>query len=248
MKYKILSIILVVFILSCKKESVKVSEIKNAETEKPSDTAATEEENEITDSGVLPTFPQTGKKAEDFVIKPYEIQFQAEGFLNDDQLKDIVIVLKNKNDPKDLRPALFLVKQKTGDYILKETSWNALSPEISYDDNKIYDYESVDIDKNKMLHVRLQGIGAVGTRETVYKYIDNKLVLVGVHTFNAGAGSQISVNYNLISGVADMELTDMIKDSMPSTHKIKNFKLKRQQLFVDDDPDSVLRNLPQADW
>lgn len=63
-----------------------------------------------------------------------------------------------------------------------------------------------------------------------------------------GAGSQIAVDYNLISGVADMELIDTSKDSMPGTHQIKKFKLKRQHLFVGGNQDQVLKNLPEADW
>ncbi|MCP2026591.1 hypothetical protein L1276_001735 [Flavobacterium sp. HSC-32F16] len=248
MKHTLLAFIIVILAVSCKKETDKVSKTTKPTTKNASDSSSAGEEEEIFDSGVLAVFPKTGKKAQDFVIEPYEIQLQAEGFLNDDELKDIVIVLNNKNDNTDIRAALVLIKQQAGGYVLQETSWHALNAEYSYEGYKPYDYENIEIDKDKILRVTLQGIGPVGTRQTEYKYINNELVLTKIHTFNMGAGSQIGVDYDLINGVAEAELINTMVDSMPSTTQKKNFKLKRQQLFVDDNPDRVLNDLPEADW
>lgn len=248
MKQTLLLFLIIILAGSCKKETAKVSENPKPVINNVPDSSSVDEEGEIFDSGVLAVFPKTGKKAQDFVIEPYEIQLEAEGLLNDDQLKDVVIVLKNKDDDKDIRATLVLIKQKTGDYILQETSWHALNAEYSYEGYKTYDYEDISIDKDRILRVTLQGIGPSGARETEYKYINNELVLSKIHTFNMGAGSQISVDYDLISGVAQMELINTMVDSMPSTTEKKNFKLKRTQLFVDDNPDRVLNDLPHADW
>ncbi|SHG11640.1 hypothetical protein [Flavobacterium johnsoniae] len=248
MKHTLLAFIIIFLAVSCKKETVKVSETAKPTTENASDSLSDGEEGEIFDSGVLAVFPKTGKKVQDFVIEPYEIQLEAEGLLNDDELKDIVIVLKNKNDNKDIRAALVLIKQQTGGYVQQETSWHALNAEYSYDGYKTYDYENINIDKDRILRVTLQGIGPVGTRETEYKYINNELVLTKIHTFNMGAGSQIGVDYDLINGVAEAELINTMVDSMPSTTQKKKFKLDRQQLFINDNPDNVLNKLPHADW
>lgn len=249
MKRTLLFFLIVILAVSCKKETTKVSETQNPKTEKISDSESVgEEEGEIFDDGTLPVFPKTGKKAQDFVLEPYEIQYEEEGLLDDDQLKDIVLVLQNKNDNTDVRAVLVLIKQKTGDYILKETSWQALNPEYSYEGNKIYDYESISIDKDRLLNITLNGIGPVGTLETWYKFVDNQLILAKIHTFNMGAGSQIAVDYDLISGTADMELINTMVDSMPSAHETKKFKLDRKQLFADDSPERVLKKLPATDW
>lgn len=248
MKQTLLAFIIIFLAVSCKKETAKVSETTKPTTQNAADSSSAGEEGEIFDSGVLAVFPKNGKKPQDFAIEPYEIQLEAEGLLNDDKLKDIVIVLKNKNDNKDIRATLVLIKQPAGGYIQQETSWHALNAEYSYEGYKTYDYENIEIDKNKILRVTLQGIGPVGTRQTEYKYINNELVLTKIHTFNMGAGSQIGVDYDLITGVAEAELINTMVDSMPSTTQKKNFKLKRQQLFVDDNPDKVLNDLPEADW
>lgn len=173
---------------------------------------------------------------------------QAEGFLNDDNLKDVVIVLQNKNDNTDVRATLVLFGENSGGYKLQELSWEALGPQYLENGYQLYDYEEISIDKEKKLHIMLQGMGPVGTRETVYKYINDKLVLVTIGTFHSGAGSWLSSEYDLASGEVDHEVTNTMQDSMPSEHQIKKFKLEQQILFAKDNPDSIIEKLPQADW
>ncbi|WP_343613099.1 hypothetical protein [Flavobacterium sp.] len=245
MKCKILTVLFLILAVSCKKETEKASVTEDNKV--LSDTIQDQTDGDVVENSQLPVFPKSGKKIEDFLLEPYKVQYEAEGFLNDDELEDIVLVLQNKNDNTDVRPTLVLIKQSSGGYRLQETSWQALNPEYSYEGNKIYDYEDITIGKDKTLTVTLNGIGPVGTQETTYKYVNNELIFTKIHVFNMGAGSQIAVDYDLISGTAEMELVNTMVDSMPSTHETKKFKLEKQ-LFVYDSPERVLKKLPATDW
>ncbi|MBE8725061.1 hypothetical protein [Flavobacterium hungaricum] len=187
-------------------------------------------------------FPKSGKNAEAFVLEPCEIKMKAEGFLNDDTLKDIVIVLQNKYNNTDDRAVLVLLQQRSGEYKLQDISWEALR------DGDFNDSEEISIDNEKKLHIMLQNVGPAGSRETVYKYVNNELVLVKIETFYAGAGSHLSSQYDLVSGKVDHEVTNTLHDSMPSEHQIKSFKLKTAPLFVRDNPEEILEKLPYAEW
>lgn len=245
MKCKIILLIIAVSILSCnKKTDRKAVSVKKDSLYQPiPDETETEDEEVVT----APDFPKIGKTADDFVAEPYKVKMKAEGFLNDDALKDIVIVLQNENDNQDSRAVLVLLKQETGEYKLQDFSWEALDPEYTESGYQIYTSEEIYI-KNKILHIMLQsGGGPPGTRETLYKYANNDLILIEMHTFNAGAGSHLSSDYNLITGVAEHEVTNTLNDSMPSKHEIKKFQLKRQMLFAKDNPNIVLENLPRSE-
>jgi len=248
MKQKILFLLLIIFLFGCKKKSDDITVLKPKKKNITSNVISSPKDKNTVKNSALPKFPETGKSIEDFVSSSYEIKMQAEGFLNDDKLKDIVIILQNIFDNTDSRPTLVLIKQTTGEYRLQEISWEAVNAECTEEYGKIYEYEEISIDEERKLHIKLQGIGPVGTRETLYQYINNQLVLVGINTFNMGAGSQLGQDYNLVSGEADIEIINTMIDSMPSTHQIKKFKLKRKMLFVSDNPDTVLEDLPQADW
>ncbi|KAF2079314.1 hypothetical protein [Flavobacterium sharifuzzamanii] len=246
MKSRIVFLLISAIIISCskKKDIKEVSEKKDTLHQAiPEDTETTEYEEAF----IAPEFPKTGKNVDDFVVSPYIIKMKAEGFLNDDMLKDIVIVLQNENDNKDSRAVLVLLKQKTGEYKLQDISWEALDPEYNENDYQMYTSEEIYIE-NKMLHIMLQsGGGPPGTRETLYKYINDDLVLIEIHSFNAGAGSHLSSDYNLITGVVEHELTNTLHDSVPNKHEIKKFQLKRQMLFAKDNPNTVQEDLPGSD-
>lgn len=247
MKSKIIVVLIAIFVLSCNKKSDINPKISIKDTLSQDISEDEEEMDEQVNLRDL-KFPKTGKNIEDFVLEPCEIKMQAEGFLNDDNLKDVVIVLQNKNDNTDVRATLVLFGKNTGGYKLKELSWEALGPQYLENGNQLYDYEEISIDKEKKLQIMLQGMGPVGTRETVYKYINDKLVLVKIGTFHSGAGSWLSSDYDLLSGEVDHEVTNTMQDSMPSEHQIKKFKLDQQILFAKDNPDSIIEKFPQADW
>ncbi|MCD0469599.1 hypothetical protein [Flavobacterium sp. JAS] len=244
MKSKVFLLLMAISIISCnKKEDVKAVVSKKDTLNQ--EVVDEEYEDNAPDEVVLKglDFPKTGGNVEAFVPEPCEIKMKAEGFLNDDDLKDIVIVLQNKENNTDSRATLVLLQQETGGYKLQELSWEAMEPEYTSDGYKLYDYEEISIDKEKKLRIELQGVGAIGNRETVYKYINDKLVLVRIETFHSGAGSYTSSDYDLVSGEVDHEITNTMVDSMPSVHEIEKFKLKGQMLFTNDNPDRVLENM-----
>jgi hypothetical protein len=173
---------------------------------------------------------------------------RAEGFLNDDDLKDIVIVLQNENNNADSRATLVLLQQEKGGYKLQELSWEAVEPEYFEDGRTFYDVGEVSIDKDRALHIMLGGMGPLGSRETIYKYVNNKLVIVRIETFHSGAGSHVSSVYDLVAGEVDHEVTNTLHEDWPSEHQIKKFKLEQEILFVSDNPDTILEKLPQAEW
>lgn len=230
----------VFFVLSCKKEvkQIEVSSLKDTENREDIET------NEENDSVV--EFPKTGNKITDFVLAPYEIQYQEEGLLDDDGLKDVVIVLQDKNDNTSSRPTLVLIKQPQGGYKLQEISWVAIGPEYTADDYKIYNDESVSI-SNKEIIFSMYGMGATGNKETLYKFVNNELLLISINTFNMGAGGQSTMDYNVLTGdISFVEVNTMI-DSMPSTLTKKVLKLKHQIVFSKDDPETVLDSIFKMD-
>lgn len=231
-------------ILSCNKKSDVKTTVSVKDTLNKN---VFEEEYEGEESGLSLKelqFPKTGKNVEAFVLEPCEIKMKAEGFLNDDNLKDIVIVLQNSNNSEDSRATLVLLQQEAGGYKLQELSWEAVGPEYP-------DYQrlgEISIDSERKLHILLEGTGPVGNREATYKFINDKLVLVSIGTFHTGAGSWLSSEYDLISGKYDHEVTNTLHDSLPSEHQIGEFKLKRQMLFANDNPDTIVETLPHANW
>lgn len=54
--------------------------------------------------------------------------------------------------------------------------------------------------------------------------------------------------YDLVSGEVDHEVTNTLHDDWLSEHQIKKFKLEQELLFVNDNPDTILEKLPQAEW
>jgi hypothetical protein len=249
MKSKIFLLLAAIFIISCnKKADVKAAVVSKKDTlNQEVFDEEYESESEIITLKEM-KFPTTGKNAEDFVLESCEIKMRAEGFLDDDDLKDIVIVLQNKDDNTDSRATLVLLQQQTGGYKLKELSWEAVDPEYLQNGTPFYDTGEISIDQDKALHIILGGMGPVGSREAVYKYVNDKLVLVRIETFHSGAGSHVTSVYDLVSGEVDHEVTNTLHDDWPSKHQIKKFKLAQEILFVNDNPDTVLEKLPQPEW
>ena len=173
-------------------------------------------------------FPQTGISVKDFVIEPYKIVMEDEGLLNDDNLKDVVLTLQNKNDSTDVRPTLVLLKQQSGSYQLYGVSWNTVPPAYREDFQEFL-AESIEIDSTK-LKVSLTGYGGpTGNQFNTYKFIDNKLVLISLGLFNAGAGGQSYIDVDYIKNSVRFEDVNTMLDEMPST--ITNEKIKKHKPY-----------------
>lgn len=222
------------FILSCKKDLEKKGIIHHKEKR------TTRIENDL-----VSEFPTFGNKITDFVIAPYEIQYQTEGFLDNDELEDVVIILHNKSDKLSSRPTLVLLKQPKGGYKIQETSWVAIGPEYTVDEYKIYDTENMSL-TNKELIFPMYGVGPSGNKETIYRFVENTLILVNINTFNMGAGGQSTMDYNLLTGDINFEEVNTMIDSMPCTTTKRVFKLNHKIFFNKDDPDDVLDTIFKA--
>ncbi len=201
------------------------------------DDSFNEEELQAEDSQAIyeqKQFPQTGNSVKDFVIEPYKIVMEDEGLLNDDNLKDVVVTFQNKNDSTDVRPTLVLLKQQTGGYQLYGVSLETVPPAYR-EDFQEYLAESVEIDSAK-LKISLTGYGApTGNRFKTYKFIDNKLVLISLSLYNAGAGGQSYVDVDYLKNSVRYEDVNTMLDEMPSTITYEKIKKHKPYFFETDE-------------
>lgn len=179
-------------------------------------------------------FPTSANSVKDFVIEPYEIAMEDEGLLNNDDLKDVVLVLANKNDSTDLRPTLVLLKQQTGGYLLYGVSWHTVGPAYNSDKFQEYIQEEVEIDSAK-LKISLYGYGGpTGNQFNTYQFIGNKLVLSKLELYNAGAGGQTYVDVDYLKNMVRVEDVSTMLEDMPS--KISHKKIpKHKPYFFETD-------------
>lgn len=179
-------------------------------------------------------FPKTGKEIKDFVIDPYEIIMEEHGFLNQDQLEDVILVLQNKNDRTAERPTLVLLKQSDNSYRLYGVSPAAVPPAY-IDDYQQFLNESVKIDSAK-LKVNLTGYGGItGNRFTTYQFIDGQLILTHLGVFAAGAGGQTIIDIDYLKNKVRIEEVNTMIDEMPSKTTYKNLPPHQPYLFENDE-------------
>lgn len=204
---------------------------------KPVDTDAFAVDTPINKENYIPvdvSFPKTGANVSDFVIEPYEIAMEDEGLLNNDDLKDVVLVLANKNDSTDLRPTLVILKQPAGGYLLYGVSWHTVGPAYTGDNFQQYIQEEVVIDSAK-LKISLYGYGGpTGNQFNTYQFIGNKLVLSKLELYNAGAGGQTYVDVDYLKNMVRVEDVNTMLEDMPS--KISHKKIpKHKPYFFETD-------------
>ena len=185
-------------------------------------------------------YPQTGHQPQDFLPKTggYEIQYETKGDLNNDGLADIVIVLGNKKDKTAERPMLILLQNQNKTYRLDKVSNFAMPIAYNENDIKIYEYEEVRIDSGALC-IKLSGIGPSGNLSSTFKYVGKNFVLTHIKTYNMGAGSHHSLNYDLHKGTLEEEIINTMEEDMPS--KSKTFTLgKVDYLFENASPDDII--------
>lgn len=168
--------------------------------------------------------PNTGKDAASFIPEDFEIVLDAEGFLNNDDLLDMALVLQNKSDSTAARPCLVLFKQNDQTYSLAHISWKAAGPRYTPEGNLVYNTEDMSID-NGNLNFQMFDAGPAGNLSTIYKNIGRDLVLVEINTYNMGAGSHTELNYDLLNGTFSQTITHTMEDPMTSENKTKPYKI-----------------------
>ena len=237
MKKPVLIISALIIIFSCnKKEKTPQEKATVPKTE------TLENKSDEPDEDPAYVFPKTGKKVEDFITKPdiFEIQYQADGDLNGDKLDDIVIVRKDKKNKTAPRSMLVLLQNQDKTYRLDKISHLAMPAEYNDSDFKFYDTEDVSIDKG-ILSIQLYGIGPSGNLFSHYKYFGKDLLLTNIETFNMGAGSHQSLDYDVMKGELFQELINTMEEEMPSTKK--TFHLEPQKIkFENASPDAVIED------
>ncbi|MFD2939116.1 hypothetical protein [Flavobacterium notoginsengisoli] len=229
-RISILFFLLVFTILSCKKDtktsSNNVAVTDSLPTKKEFEENGEEyEENDPEEADV--TYPETGKKATDFLPKLgiYEIQYEAEGDLNNDGLKDIAVVLKHKDVKTAKRPMLILLQNTDKLYHLDKVSDVVMPAEYNEYDFKLYDTEDIIIE-NGELHISLYSIGPSGTFDSAFKYVKNELVLYSMEAYFRGAGGRSGLFYDFEKGEITETETNTMKEDEPTTSQTNKAKLK----------------------
>lgn len=235
MKKSIILLLALIIIISCsKKEEIPKEKTVVSKTEN------TENESNETDDDPAYTFPKTGKKAENFITEPniFEIQYQAGGDLNGDNLDDIVVVRKDKKNKTAPRSMLILLQNPDKTYRLDKVSHLAMPSEYNDSDFKLYETEDISIDKG-VLKIQLYGIGPSGNLFSEFKYFGNDLLLTNIETYNMGAGSHQSLDFDVLTGELTQEIINTMEEEMPSEEK--TYHLKKQKIkFEDANPDQVI--------
>ncbi|MDV7697804.1 hypothetical protein N6B72_12810 [Chryseobacterium soli] len=186
-------------------------------------------------------FPATGKKASDFVSGTYEIQYEAEGDLNQDGLPDLALVVKKKADTLAGRTILVILKNPDTTYKLDKVSTKAFPDEYNGDGYKMHDPEDISIEKGE-LHINLYDIGPNGNLFSTFKYLNNNLILTYIETYNMGAGSHQALYYEPMKGKLVQEVTNTMEEDTPTTSK--TFHLKKENYrFESISPDNIIRKV-----
>ena len=227
---KLLLLALVFAITSCKKEENNQPLIDTENRTESITDLDTEIENEtIPESDTI--FPETGKKAIDFLPKIgiYKIQYQASGDLNNDGLADIALLLSAKNNKIAKRPMLILLQNKDKSYRLDKISNQVMPIEYNEADYKNYDDESINI-SDSALYISLYSIGPNGTIESAFKYVKNDFVLDFIEAHYAGAGGRSGLFYDYKRRKITIVQTNTMDENEPTESETKPAK-EKQYLF-----------------
>ncbi|MDH6252810.1 hypothetical protein M2347_002537 [Chryseobacterium sp. H1D6B] len=232
-------ILFLALIISCNKSGKTEAEQKTDSITRKNLSENTENGTANDTSHAQSEFSKTGAKISDFVPKAYEIQYEAEGDLNQDGLSDAAVVLRKKTDTLAERTVLILLKNGDKTYHLDKISKKVFPAEYNEDNYKIYDTEDISIDKGQ-LSINLYASGPSGNLLSTFKYLNRNLILTYIETYNMGAGSHQALYYEVMKGNLTQEVVNTMEEEMLS--KSKTFHLnKKQLLFEDTSPEEVIQ-------
>jgi len=227
----------IVFIHSCTKTNDKGKLSKTGKENKADSTImkkVSEEQPEYENE----TFPVKEGLLSDIVGSSYEIQYEADGDLNNDGLSDKVLVLRKKSDTLSQRTVMVLLKNDNKRFRLDQISDTLLPDEYNEAGFKKYDPENISIAKG-ILSVNLYNPAPYGNLFFNFEYIDKDFVLTYIETYNAGAGSWQSLYYEPLKGKFLQEVTNTMEEDTPA--ETRNIQVKKQKfLFENAVPDDII--------
>lgn len=191
-------------------------------------------------------YPRTGKNAADFVPQNgiYALQYEAAGDLNADGIPDLAVVLQNKKDKQQgERPVLVLLGQRDQTYRLDQVSHFVFPVEHNEADFPNYDTEDISI-SDSALHIQLYGVGPQGNLFSDFRYFGNDLLLTAIETYNMGAGSHSQIDYDVLKGIATLEVINTMEEDMPSEKTVHPIR-KKTFPFETADPGEIIRDVYQ---
>ncbi|WP_223607078.1 hypothetical protein [Chryseobacterium sp. OSA05B] len=187
---------------------------------------------------------KSGEDPSDLVPRGYEIQYDAEGDLNQDRLADIALVIRKKEDTLARRKMMILLKNPDKTYRLDKISDTVLSDEYNEAGYKMHDPEDITI-QNGELSINLYDVGPYGNQFSRFKYLNGDIVLTYIETYNMGAGSHSALFYQPMKGKLTLESVNTMDEEMPT--ESRKFQLKREKyLFEKTSPDDVVRKAYNA--
>ncbi|MFK7031655.1 hypothetical protein [Flavobacterium oreochromis] len=184
-------------------------------------------------------FKPTLKDLQKFIPDGYEIQYDAEGDLNQDKIPDYVCVLKHVEDFTSPRPTLVFLGNKDKSIRLIAKSDVAFPLEYIDGENKIFEHEYITILDHKLC-IEVLGMGAPGSYTYIYELVNENLLLSSINSFHSGAGGQTEVSYDVLEGNYVVENTNTDEEDMPTeTENIQKKSLKLK--FEEVDPIELLK-------
>ncbi len=225
-------VLCLLFFYSCQKKE------KTAALPSKQDSVKTVKNDKVTDAGLPAESFKTAAKAEDLVPGGYEIQYDAEGDLNQDGLPDMALVVRKKNDSLSERKMMILLRNPDQSYRVDKISDKVFPAEYNEYGYKMHDPEDISITKGE-LHINLYDIGPNGNMFSKFKYLNGSLILTYVETYNMGAGSHSALYYEPMKGKLIHETVNTMEEDMPSESKTILLK-KEQYLFEKTSPEEVV--------
>ncbi|PQA96926.1 hypothetical protein B0A69_02350 [Chryseobacterium shigense] len=187
---------------------------------------------------------QLAKKPSDLVPDGYEIQYDAEGDLNQDGLSDVALVIRKKEDTLAGRKMMILLRNTDKTYRTDKISDTVFPDEYNESGYKMHDPEDISIE-NGGLSINLYDIGPNGNQFSRFKYLNGDLLLTYIETYNMGAGSHSALYYEPLKGKLIHETVNTMEEEMPSKSKTIHLK-KEKYLFEKTSPDDVVRKAYNA--
>ncbi|WP_264544763.1 MULTISPECIES: hypothetical protein [Flavobacterium] len=189
-------------------------------------------------------FPTNEKTPSDFIKNSnYEILERNEGYLDEDKSKDVVLIVREKDDKYSNRILLVLIQLNNGGYKLIEKNSFILGPEYNNDDFKINDEETVSI-SNRLLAIETYSMGPKGNLSLYFGLENEKLKLKEAETYNQGAGGQTSMTFSTKTNLVSITEVNTMEEDMPS--ETTDYKFTYTSSFSDFDPEDFTTKMYEA--